>query len=360
MTNILRIKLFRLGVVFLCVCLVCITLYKYDKCTKNTVGQAELYQILEYIVINKNDALVYYDKSLIRDIYNVHISDGKYAYDNEVRKINYWHEWAEKQGINYNDIKSEILLHNIKYKDKKLIIDFSMCTKYYYSYKDTPNDVDCMRIGTSNILELEKSNDNYKITKEKSNAQYDLKEVFKDKKITTIINEQKMRSFTNLNDKNIAVVGYVNRYCGSAYKVTNQYNNKYVRLKEDCANFLSQALYEKGGFQKDEVWNYDIKASNAWRDKDAFIKYLIYNGKALQIEEGKYQEIYKSVYKLDPADIIVYIIDNKIEHIAMVVGADAKGYPLISSHGVDMYRVPWDLGWDSNKTIFKLLKVNYS
>jgi len=34
---------------------------------------------------------------------------------------------------------------------------------------------------------------------------------------------------------------------------------------------------------------------------------------------------------------------GRLEHLAVVVARDSRGYPLVNSHTADRYRVPWDL-----------------
>ena len=54
--------------------------------------------------------------------------------------------------------------------------------------------------------------------------------------------------------------------------------------------------------------------------------------------------------------MIGYGMGGEIEHVAIVVGWDSNGYPLVNSHTVDRYHCPWDMGYDK-KTIYYLFHV---
>jgi hypothetical protein len=56
---------------------------------------------------------------------------------------------------------------------------------------------------------------------------------------------------------------------------------------------------------------------------------------------------------------VAYVKKGKVTHVSVVTGADSKGYPLVSCHNLDRYRVPWDIGWSSDKVKFFLLNVSY-
>jgi hypothetical protein len=60
--------------------------------------------------------------------------------------------------------------------------------------------------------------------------------------------------------------------------------------------------------------------------------------------------------ELKKGDVIGYGTDGDIEHVAIVVGWDSKGYPLVNSHTVDRYHCPWDMGYDQ-KTIYYLYQI---
>jgi ABC-type uncharacterized transport system permease subunit len=46
-------------------------------------------------------------------------------------------------------------------------------------------------------------------------------------------------------------------------------------------------------------------------------------------------------------------------HIAVVTGADSKGYALVNCHNADRFKVPWDLGWSDKGITFRLIRVHY-
>ncbi|WP_242866785.1 amidase domain-containing protein [Abyssisolibacter fermentans] len=351
-----------------CICLIMILILKkcIDRKKSIVTLNNEVNNVLEHIVLSRNNALLNNNKDLLNKLYDHNTVYGRWALEHENKRINYLQLWAKKQGIVFKDVKSEILLKNIKENRQKLTINFSMCTKYYYYYVDMPNEVNSMGIGTYHSMEVINDDSSYKIIKEWYTDPFEDSLNEKDKyfdSITKYISSQKIRSFANLNDKRLDTVEYVNRYCGAAYKVTNEYNKKYRNYNYtggDCANYLSQALHEGGKFRKNRTWNYEKRSgSKAWVNAHSFKSYMLYSGRASLIAYGSYNKIYKLAYKLLPGDIIAYGAKGKVKHVSMVVGADSKGYPLVTCHNIDRYRVPWDLGWNDKDIRFWLLRVNY-
>lgn len=151
-------------------------------------------------------------------------------------------------------------------------------------------------------------------------------------------------------------VGYADMYCGSAAGCGNnhRYNPRFRDYSGEggnCANFASQAL-RAGGLN---VW-FHAQVGD-------LVHSLIGSGRAGASFRGKYPAAWKTAVKggrfpvkLQLGDLVAYQVKGKMEHVAIVTGFDAHGYPLVNSHTIDRYHVPFDLGWDRN-TVFWLVKV---
>ena len=62
-----------------------------------------------------------------------------------------------------------------------------------------------------------------------------------------------------------------------------------------------------------------------------------------------------AVQKLDIGDLICYAKGSDIDHFAIITGFDSNGYPLVNTHTIDRYHVPWDLGWGDKNIKFYLI-----
>ncbi|MCL6614756.1 MAG: amidase domain-containing protein, partial [Firmicutes bacterium] len=172
-----------------------------------------------------------------------------------------------------------------------------------------------------------------------------------------------------------AAVAYANKYAGLALGTDARYNpayRDYTNAGGDCTNFVSQVLsdQEGGKLKQDYVWAYSRTrtgqggGSRAWTQAPALVDYLLGRGRARLVGRGTYLDLvrpdanfpYGAVGALEEGDVIGYEEKGRLEHLAVMVGRDSRGYPLVNSHTADRYRVPWDLGWDK-RTVFWFLHI---
>lgn len=170
-----------------------------------------------------------------------------------------------------------------------------------------------------------------------------------------------------------AAVAYADRYCG--VRMANgdgRYNQRYrdyTSLGGDCTNFVSQVLGdpEAGAIPQDWVWSSRAPAaSRAWVRADALVDYLLDSGRATLLARGALQAVAEPtpecpdgpVFSLEPGDVVAYEKEGVIEHLCVVVGQDASGYPVVDSHSGDRYHLPWDLG-HHGRTKYWLLRIVY-
>ncbi len=316
----------------------------------------------------RNQALLKQDEKMLANFYNREVKTGRWAYQYELKKMNYLKQWAAKQGVRLQQIESNLKIRNKREEENSLIVSLLVATEYQYSYSDSPVSNDKFRIGTYHSLKLEPQDDNLVIIREwyqdplADSMQLDKKEQEEAEKII----EEEFNDLENLNKKRTQVVDYADKYCGAASlaKYGFQYNSDYKNynyLGGDCANFASQMLYEAGGISKNSVWNYNGgSATRAWVNASAFNQHFVYSNRASKIAYGSYSEVLKDSYKLLPGDYIAYEKKGEIEHISVVTGIDSEGYRLVNCHNSDRYRVPWDIGWSSKGVKFWLVRVHYN
>jgi len=322
---------------------------------------------IENIFRIRNKAALENNAEALKYHYDLSTKYGTWAYEQEVKRIKYLHNWSEKQGIKFTDIQSVIKIKYVNQKGDILTANFIRSTEYHYSYDDQPDVDNLFRIGTYHLLSIKNTDESWTITKEWYTDPFEDSlnlDNIKTDEYKNYIMEQEPRNFSDLNKRRIDAVHYADLYCGAAGTAENDfsYNKKYRDynpLGGDCANFASQILFEGGKFKKNKIWNYGNVATRAWVNASGFKNYWINSGRASVIAYGTYDKVYRASYKLLTGDFIAYEKKGDVTHISVVTGADSKGYSLVNCHNTDRYRVPWDLGWSNKEIKFWLVRVHY-
>ena len=293
---------------------------------------------------------------------------GIWAYEYSKKKMDYIHNWEQKQGVKFIDITPTVIVKGIKGSNNSFSIYLLCSTEYKYVYEDQPKIENTSRIGTYHNLQLDNKDGSWVISKEWYKDPFanslDLDNIKADS-IKKYILSQNSRDLSTINNRRIKAIEYADKYCGaaSASEYGYKYNKKYRNYNPeggDCANFASQILFEGGQFRKNSAWDYDKNgATGSWLNAYGFEKYMIYSGRASVIAYGNYDKVYKASYKLLPGDFVAYEKKNDITHISVVTGADSRGYSLVSCHNSDRNKVPWDLGWSDKDIKFWLIRVHY-
>lgn len=357
----------KLSIIIALFLLTVVSLYK-EPILKVFNSDDEIKDYVQLIFQIRNKAIIDNDLDTIESLYDVDTKYGQWAYEYEIKKVKYLHNWEQKQGVKFVEINPKTVVRNIKMSDEKIIINLLCNTEYKYVYENEKDKINISRIGTYHILELVNRNDRWLISKEWYNDPFadSLKlDNIKVDSIREYILSQGPRDFSNIGERRQNAVEYAHRYCGAASeeKYGFQYNKKYRNYNSqggDCANFASQILYEGGKFRKTYSWNYDKNgATRAWLNAQGFKDYMISSGRASLIAYGSYEKVYKASYKLLPGDFVAYEKKGKVTHISVVTGADSKGYALVTCHNTDRNDVPWDLGWSNSNIRFWLVRVHY-
>ncbi len=82
---------------------------------------AEIAKLIDSIFENRNKASLKGDLEFIESIYDTNTKYGIWAYEHEKKKIKYLHNWEEKQGVKFIDIKPKVVIRNIKENKNKII-----------------------------------------------------------------------------------------------------------------------------------------------------------------------------------------------------------------------------------------------
>jgi len=317
---------------------------------------------------NRNIAIINGDLDLIKSMYDTNTKYGTWAYEYELRKVKYLHNWEQKQGAKFTEINPTLVFRSIKDKGDKISINLLCSTEYKYVYEGKPEEVNSFRIGTYHVLDLVEQDEEWIIGKEWYKDPFgdslNLERINTDS-IREYILAQNARDLSGIGSRRIAAMEYAEKYCGAAtaeeygFKYNKAYRN-YNPQGGDCANFASQVLFEGGKFRKTSSWNYDKNgASRAWVNADGFKSYWLNSGRASLIAYGSYEKVFKASYKLLPGDFVAYEKKGDITHISVVSGADSKGYSLVTCHNSDRNKVPWDLGWSNSSIRYYLIRVHF-
>ena len=317
----------------------------------------------------RNNCVLSGDTDTLRAVFLTEERNGQWAYENEAARSVNLKSWASKQGVKFLSLHTDIKILRCKAVGRGYAFYLIASSEYTYAYNDDPQTVNTFRMGAYHSLDLIPGGTagSWVISREwyddplakKFNADIYTEEM------TEYIRSSVPADLSDLSDARRAAVAYADTYCGAASDGSNGYNynpdyTDYNALGGNCANFASQVLFEGGGFKKNTAWNYkDGKGSRAWINAQGFKDFLIYNGRGSLIARGKYKDIYKAVYNLRPGDMIAYANKGDVTHISVVTGQDSKGYPLVNSHNLDRYRVPFDIGWNTDGYSFYLISVAY-
>ncbi len=330
--------------------------------------KAQLEEIVEQIYGNRCSAIISGDLELIEASYNKNTRYGMWAYEYEIRRMQYLQKWGEKQGVSFTRIDPVVIMRRIKGGGDSYSFNLMLSTQYQYVYKDRPEEVNTSTIGTYHILSIHNQGGVWVITKEWYKdpfGDYLSLGDAKSDEIKSFILAQNARNLLQIGERRLKAVRYADTYCGAASGGLNsyKYNPNYRDFNVDggdCANFASQILHEGGGFRKTGAWNYQKgNATRAWVNADGFNNYMIGSGRASLISYGSYEKVYKASYKLLPGDYVAYEEKNDIVHISVVTGADSRGYSLVSCHNTDRSHVPWDLGWGGKNIRFYLVRMHF-
>lgn len=342
----------------------------------------------------KNNIALNGDILNFKDRYNLNCGDGKWAFEHEVKRAKYLRDWALERGIIIKSIESYPLFKSININKSSASVRVDESIKFTYSYlNDSDNCENNFGVTLFHTINLKPLNDSFIVCKDYyldcfedglKNYSVDYSEtkiadtktqVYNFVTFTPTINNPSSK----LNYNRTKAAEYADNYCGVTWatgKEKNKYNTKYKNftgIGGNCTNFVSQCLGDKegGGLKHDGSWYCVYKnftgaeVSASWCNADAFKNYILYSGKGKLVKKGDFKNILQPttdspngvLSKLQVGDVIAYALGNDVDHTAIITAFDSHGYPLINSHTVDRYHVPFDLGWGDSHVKFILIHI---
>ncbi|MBX4261063.1 amidase domain-containing protein [Clostridium estertheticum] len=356
---------------------------------------AEMTKVIEDIYKDRNSMFITKDITNLPNYYDVSQKLGKWSLEHEVKRLSYFNDWSCQRNMNYVKVESTPKIRKITNTQRGLRLLVDEYYKFQYTYKNDANPTtNIFGVGLTHSMDLIKKDGKWVIYSDWyldcfEDALKSYSGEIKDPKLNDYNKEKynlqtcpkilpEPKAVTKGKYDKINAVKYADKYCGIPWASGNlkKYNNKYTNytgIGGNCTNYVSQSMGDKegGGLEFDGVWHCTYKkyggsdGTSAWVNADAFKQYLTYSGRGKIIGKGTFKELISPmpdypcgvIQKLDLGDLICYAKGNDIDHFAMVTGFDSHGYPLVNTHTIDRYRVPWDLGWGDKNIKFYLIHV---
>lgn len=312
--------------------------------------------------------------------YDTSVTLGRWALSHEQARLNYIQLWAKKRDIRFTEAQSALRIAWLRVEQDTAELVACQTLQLGYVYPDDPT-VNRFGIGTRHWLELVRRDGKWLIRQDFYTD--GLGDDFQTPNPTpadgmAIIEPVEKTPPTRSDPPGTldreGAVRYADKYAGLAWGAGNdhQYNARYRDLNGrggDCANFVSQCLgdAEGGKLPMDGVWYFeqlDRAGSQAWVRAETFGDWVLYSGRGQRVARGTFPELNQpdakfprgAVRELQKGDVIGYGKQGYSGHLAIVVGNDSKGYPLVNAHNVDRYHCPWDMGCDQS-TVFHLYRI---
>ncbi|MCL6634628.1 MAG: amidase domain-containing protein [Peptococcaceae bacterium] len=304
---------------------------------------------------------------------------GRWALSHEQAKLNYIQAWAAKRGVRITEASCSLRFPWVRVRGDSAELAVHQTLQLGYVY---PGDsyVNRFGIGTRHWMELVRREGKWLIRKDfytdglGDNAHaLGLTPADGPAAIEAAERPASGQAAQPGTFDREGAVSYADRFAGLAWGAGNgnRYNPRYRDLNDrggDCTNFVSQCLAEGGGIPMDGIWFYDrgsASGSQAWVRAESFGDWLVYSGRGRRLARGTFPELNQpggkfprgAVRELQKGDVIGYGERGYSEHLAIVVGCDSRGYPLVNAHNVDRYHCPWDMGCDRS-TVFHLYRIN--
>ncbi len=351
----------------------------------NLPDKEQLKAYIENMYNIRSSAFITGDARPLKDLYDKSHKYGQWSLEYEVRRIKYLKDWADKRGIKFQNVTSNVTIRKIYNRWSTVRISLDESYKFDYIYKDDAElEVNSFGIGIRHTLDLKPSGEEWLIYADWysdfiSDAANEYSGTIADNNNFFLESISYAQSSKGRYYDRQKAVEYADKYCGvpwesgNNYKYNTKYDN-YMGIGGDCTNFVSQVIGDKegGGLPQDGTWfcKYKIyggaEGSRAWVNASSFKNYLIYSGKGSIIMRGNFENLTKplpnspkgAIGKLKLGDLIAYEKKGDINHFTVVTGWDSHGYPLVNSHTTDRYRSPWDLGWGGKNIKFILIHIN--
>lgn len=346
-----------------------------EESIKNFLNQA--YFIRNKAFLNGNVESLY-------NFFNKDKTFSNYSLNYELKRIYYLRNFAKERNITFKNISSSLYIRDLKFKDNiyTLVLDEECKFDYFYNNQSKINS---FGVKLNHYIELESNSSSFIILKDYYkdfiNNIPEINFSLNEKSIYISSNKSKLNLDFNISRKNNSsnfdrnsASNYANKYSGISFVSNNKYNKNYYIYtggEGNSVNFISQCIsdkYEGGKLTQDNSWFYKllknkkIEVSSTWVKSSEFINYLLKSNKASVSYSGTINEMNKTMKSskknINIGDIIaIYNNTNDISRIGIVTDFDSSNYPLINCNSIDIYKIPFDLGFNNNSKI-TILSIN--
>lgn len=162
---VIKLKTFAIhGLFFILIIFCAVFLLKLNSehslpSNKDLIDQEEMSVILQELFNYRNRMLLANDIKKIELLYDTGQTVGRWAFEHQARRMRYLHNWADKQGVRFIDIKTKLRVRWVKKKKDTITSNIVASTEYKYIYEDAlpqalTAKVNMFRIGTYHLLDL--------------------------------------------------------------------------------------------------------------------------------------------------------------------------------------------------------------
>lgn len=339
---------------------------------EQTDEELEINKFIQKMYRTRAGLLLKNDEGLVSGFYLDHVKSSQYAKEAELKRGRYLRAWAERRNIKLMSAETSIRINRLKKEQTIVRASIVQTMKITYQYDDPAIAPQPFGVGTRHVLKLQKKGDQWYVLREWYLDPFD-----ENPDLIPALEQGKSLDETLKRPPDVPLSGkrtgsrfnreqaiaYANKYAGAAWGAGNDNRYKrsyrdYTGMGGDCTNFVSQVLgdpEEGGGMPMARGWRYSkAGGSLSWVRTDSFKHFVLYSGYGRLVAKGSFSEIMGSngkypegaFHRLLPGDIIAYELAGDIDHFAIFIGLDDKGYPLVNCHTADRYHAPFDLGWD--------------
>lgn len=342
-------------------------------------------------VLNKRIQEIYNVKSKCQMIgdwkelkqhYDISKKYAQWSFEHEAKRIKYLTDWSNDRGIKFTGIRSQVELKKVRNKGDMQLLSLDETYHVDYIYRDDADkNVNSFKVFLKHSVGLVNKDGKWLIARDWysdcfENALGSYSGIHIGMPEEAPLNELEASCFE--------IEGKPQRYdrekaIAYADKYWVNYNSKYKNcngIGGDCTNYVSQCIGDKeegGAIAFDGSWfcvypkHGRAEGSRAFVNTDAFKAYLVYSGRGRVIKRGDFKEVSKptedsaigAAGKLQVGDLICYEEKGQIDHFSIITELDSMGYPMINSHTVERYHVPFDLGWQGKHIKFHLIRIAY-
>ncbi len=283
-------------------------------------------------------------------------------------RIGLIHKLEDKWDVTFVSADTTYVITNEEITDNHIVVDVYEWTNV--GYIGTSGVVDTFGYGVDHQIEIEYNDAEYSIvsdtydegplTEMSSSITEEEYITLMQEETISFLNSQEIESGDTSTTQDVRIVSgynpykaveYANRWVSQTTSGGNHsgyynYTEYATNQGADCANYVSQCMYE-GGVPMDNKW---------WYDEDDLWSYEWFTAnphfKHFSASNTSYENI-TSNSNIVPGNPMYYDYENdgKYNHVAICVGYNSSGIPIVNSHSYDYYHVQWNYTSASYATV---------